>query len=403
MKSWFFLFTNVNKGNRTFEHLDHEQMIEHLINSCAESSIFERYLPPDLVANWLGKLPPEIAVLELGRSVLDRPIYAIEIGSGPEKILGWSQMHGNEPTTTMAVIDLLNLFILHPELDGVKDVLDSYRLHLILQLNPDGAAAYTRENANEVDLNRDAEQRTQPESQILADYFDRIQPDLCLNLHDQRSIYGFVNGKPAALSFLAPAADSDRTLTKARKAAIKHIDRMLCGLAPVLPGMIGRYDDTFNPNCVGDRFQTLDCPTILFEAGHMEGDYQRQRARRHVLRALLLLLGFKSEHHIPIHYHMLPENLKNHHDIIFRNGKFGDLEILQDLAVRYDEVLEQGRLSFVPVISKLGVEKGQFGHKEVDLEGSVILVNSCENVFETEKLLTITEKYPPNREFFANM
>ena len=92
MKSWFFLFTNVNKGNRTFEHLDHEQMIEHLINSCAESSIFERYLPPDLVANWLGKLPPEIAVLELGRSVLDRPIYAIEIGSGPEKILGWSQM-----------------------------------------------------------------------------------------------------------------------------------------------------------------------------------------------------------------------------------------------------------------------------------------------------------------------
>ena len=73
------------------------------------------------------------------------------------------------------------------------------------------------------------------------------------------------------------------------------------------------------------------------------------------------------------------------------------------MAVQFDELLEDGQVSLVPIISKLGLEKGCFGHKEVDLGGSVILVNSCENVFESENLLTITEKYPPNREFFANL
>jgi murein tripeptide amidase MpaA len=34
-------------------------------------------------------------------------------------------------------------------------------------LNPDGAKTYTRENANKVDLNRDSQDLTQPESKIL--------------------------------------------------------------------------------------------------------------------------------------------------------------------------------------------------------------------------------------------
>lgn len=379
-------------------------MIEHCLQACKESSISGRYLPPQVVENWLQNLPSETTVIELGRSVQDHPIFAIEIGSGPTNILGWSQMHGNESTTTKAVIDLLNLLIRKPvATQQVDEILSKYRLHFILQLNPDGAAAYTRANAQGIDLNRDAQDRSQPESRILADYYQQLSPDLCLNLHDQRSIYGFTNGKPAGMAFLAPAADQDLGLTNARREAIKHIDRILAGLSPVLPGMIGRYDDSFNPNCVGDRFQMLGTPTILFEAGHVKDDYPREHAREWVLRALLLLLGFPASKSIEVSYHLLPENQKNFYDMVFRNGRFGTAKGVQDLAIQYEEVLQDSSVIFTPVVAKIAPDLKAFGHKEVDMMGAEILINSCENVFENENLLTITEKNPPYHEFFANM
>jgi murein tripeptide amidase MpaA len=68
-------------------------------------------------------------------------------------------------------------------------------------LNPDGADMYTRLNANEVDLNRDSQNLTQPESAARNDLF---QPH-CFNLHDQR----FWSRKPATTS-LAPSYNEER-------------------------------------------------------------------------------------------------------------------------------------------------------------------------------------------------
>lgn len=47
---------------------------------------------------------------KIGESVEERKIYQIKIGSGPIKILAWSQMHGNESTTTKAIFDLIAFF-----------------------------------------------------------------------------------------------------------------------------------------------------------------------------------------------------------------------------------------------------------------------------------------------------
>ena len=46
----------------------------------------------------------------LGKSVNAKPITRIKLGTGEIKVLAWSQMHGNEATTTKAVFDLLNTF-----------------------------------------------------------------------------------------------------------------------------------------------------------------------------------------------------------------------------------------------------------------------------------------------------
>jgi murein tripeptide amidase MpaA len=97
-----------------------------------------------------------------GNSVLQNPIYSYTIGTGKTKILLWSQMHGNESTTTKALLDLL-LFLN----SGTKEAqvfLSHFTLLCFPILNPDGALAYTRENANGIDLNRDAQNLSQPES-----------------------------------------------------------------------------------------------------------------------------------------------------------------------------------------------------------------------------------------------
>ncbi|MBN8120072.1 DUF2817 domain-containing protein, partial [Vibrio vulnificus] len=82
-------------------------------------------------------------------------------GEGPTKIFMWSQMHGNESTTTKAVIDLLNL--LNDEKESfIADWKKRFTFLIVPILNPDGAHYYTRVNANQVDLNRDSINLTQP-------------------------------------------------------------------------------------------------------------------------------------------------------------------------------------------------------------------------------------------------
>jgi hypothetical protein len=47
-----------------------------------------------------------LAIEEVGRSVQGRPIHLVNLGRGPRRILLWSQMHGDEPSATPALLDL---------------------------------------------------------------------------------------------------------------------------------------------------------------------------------------------------------------------------------------------------------------------------------------------------------
>src|SRR5690606_15400162 len=127
----------------------------------------------------------------------------------------------NESTTTKALFDFFK-FLSQEEAfqDEIEAFLRNYTFYVFPILNPDGAKLYTRENANGVDLNRDAQNLSEKESQCLRRVFEELNPSLCLNLHDQRSIYGLKNGNPATISFLSPAADKKRKITQARKEAM---------------------------------------------------------------------------------------------------------------------------------------------------------------------------------------
>ena len=115
-----------------------------------------RYITQEMLTPVLEGYPFD-EVLPLGQSVAGRPISLYRKGRGQTKLLLWSQMHGNESTTTKALFDVLMM------LEG-SPLLDRLSLYCIPILNPDGAMAYTRVNAAGVDLNRDALALTQPES-----------------------------------------------------------------------------------------------------------------------------------------------------------------------------------------------------------------------------------------------
>src|SRR5690606_415562 len=230
-----------------------------------ESSIEGRYICLQHIEPNLLELKNKGKVIELGRSVKNNPIYAYKNGSGKQKIMMWSQMHGNESTTTKALFDLFNYL----DSEDGKDLTEKFTFFIIPMLNPDGAELWTRTNANNVDLNRDSQNLTQPESKILRKCIEDFQPDFCFNLHDQRTIFG-VEGtsNPATISFLAPSYDFDKNINAPRKKAMEAIVYMNEALQNHVPNQVGRYDDSFNINCIGDTVMNMGIPVVLIEAGY---------------------------------------------------------------------------------------------------------------------------------------
>jgi len=329
-------------------------------------AIHGRYLPPATVYNFLKAGGVADGLVSAGRSVEDREILALKFGYGPNRVLAWSQMHGNESTTTKALLDFIQECRLNP-----PSWLENVELLLIPVLNPDGARAYTRFNANKVDLNRDAERLSQPESLALRRLFDSFQPHYCLNLHDQRTIYGV--GTPpraATLSFLAPAADPERGFSASRHRAAGLIGMMVEGVQSEIG--VGRYDDTFNLNCVGDSFQAAGVPTILVEAGHYPGDYEREVTRFYVYRALCKAMegigkGPGAFTSLP-HYQAIPENTTPFVDILVENAHLllPDLPSGHKLALQFEEVLQEQSIDFRPKVIHKGDLTGFLGHRVLD-------------------------------------
>jgi hypothetical protein len=271
--------------------------LEQLFIDNKEKSVYGRYLTLESIEPLLEKMNTNNQLAIIGKSVLEKPIYKYQIGEGKIKILLWSQMHGNESTTTKALIDFLNLLNSGSQL--AEQLLNSFSFYCIPMLNPDGAKLYTRLNANEVDLNRDSQNLTQPESKVLRRSFESFKPDYCYNLHDQRTIFGVGStGKPATMSFLAPSYNIEREVNESRLKAINLISGINTVLQRYIPNQVGRFDDSFNINCIGDTFQALGAVTLLFEAGHFPEDYQREETRKYVFMSLASSFVILSENDI---------------------------------------------------------------------------------------------------------
>jgi|AntDeeMinimDraft_5_1070356.scaffolds.fasta_scaffold00893_4 hypothetical protein len=331
-------------------------------------SISGRYLNEQTLLDTLKKIVPVKNRFLRKYSVENRPLHELKFGHGPYKIMIWSQMHGNESTTTKALLDFVSV-ILSSKAEWVNQVLNQFSFHIIPMLNPDGAELYQRKNANNVDLNRDALECSQPESKLLLQAFEEFNPDLCLNLHDQRTIFSAGDKpNPATVSFLAPAFDEGRTINRTRKIAMKLIVEASQELSKFIPNQIGRYDDKFNLNCVGDYFTHEGVPTVLFEAGHFPGDYKREKTREYIFLALVCVI-LKSNQALNIKnfnisdYLRVPENQKLFYDIIIRQVRYKSQ--IMDFTIRFEEYLEAGKIKFYPQVTESQDSDLLYAHRKI--------------------------------------
>ncbi|MFM7017282.1 M14 metallopeptidase family protein [Flavobacterium sp.] len=330
-----------------------------------ENSLFGRYITLRDIEPILNKYSIEV----VGKSVLEKPIYQFLVGSGKTKVFMWSQMHGNESTTTKAVFDFINL--LHSDEKIGIELRKQFTFCILPMVNPDGAEVYTRENANNIDLNRDSVDLSQPESRILRKVFDSFKPNFCFNLHDQRTIYGAGNdGNPATVSFLAPSYNEAREVNGVRAKAMQVIVAMNKELQIHIPGQVALFDDGFNPNCIGDQFTSQGVPTILFEAGHFQSDYYREFTRKMIF--ISLISGLQHIYEIDIvddnyaEYFQIAKNNAVFYDFLYKNVKinYDGKKIIANFAAQFKEELIDGKLQFNAYVVEIGDLKGKFGHYE---------------------------------------
>jgi len=303
-------------------------------------------------AEYWGALEPVLAapgfrVEEAGRSLQGRPIRAVHWGRGPATVLLWSQMHGDESTSSMAIADILRFLAEGGDDPRRARLADSLTITFVPMLNPDGAELFQRENAAGIDVNRDARRLATPEARALKALRDRLRPAFGFNLHDQsaRTRAGDA-GLQTAIALLAPAFDSARGYDGVRTRARLVASTLAAGLAPELPGRLAKYDDTFSPRAFGDMMQRWGTSTVLIESGALPGDPQKQRLRAlHVaaiLHALDAIATRGYERADTLAYERLPFNADGARDLLVLGGHLvlpSQPPLRADLGINFDDAV----------------------------------------------------------------
>ena len=145
---------------------------------------------PTTLIDKIDPLNPLLTDYTEGRSVQGQPIPCYILGSGDEVIMIMASIHGNEPAGTPLCFELKDYLVNHTE------YLDGRTIILMPTANPDGFAARTRHNAQDIDLNRNflASNRqnndtfghfalSEPEAVFIKQVIDEYQPVRIISFH----------------------------------------------------------------------------------------------------------------------------------------------------------------------------------------------------------------------------
>ncbi|MDW7695222.1 M14 family metallopeptidase [Flammeovirgaceae bacterium SG7u.111] len=373
----------------------HKQL-EQTFDQFRETSIDKRRLKHYLVKSLLEKTAKQDAfsLTTLGKSIEGREINMLSIGSGSTTVLLWSQMHGDEPSATMALFDIFK-FLQDDEVlkKEKKHLFKNLTIHFIPMLNPDGAELYQRRNALGIDINRDALRLQSPEGRILKAARDSLNADFGFNLHDQSRYYTVGETRmPATISVLAPAFNFEKDINEVRGNAMKVIVGMNNVWQKYIPGHVGRYSDEFEPRAFGDNIQKWGTSAILIESGGYPGDREKQLIRKMnyigILSALFAISDESFAEEALDGYEQIPNNSRNLLDLKISNFTYellGEKYVL-DVGINYTEVDNEAHNDFYfrGVIADLGDLSTSYGYDEVNAENLEYKAGKVfEKTFET--------------------
>jgi hypothetical protein len=333
----------------------------------------------------VGDAEPNRFIFErVGASLEGRSINMITTGNGPFRVLLWSQMHGDEPTATAALFDVLAYLQRHRTDPAVQRILSSLTLYIVPMLNPDGAERYQRRNAQGIDINRDALSLQTPEGRLLKALRDRFNPKVGFNLHNQG--WNTTLGdppKPASISLLSVAYDKPRSENAGRKLTKKICAVIRDSLEPFASGQVGKYDDEFEERAFGDNLTSWGTPVVLIETGPFpsaEPDPALVRLNFiAIVSALDALATGNVEKADPKRYETLPTNESKGFYILVKNATVltgsgiraftGDIGISGNRRVRIVEGRRQ--IQMQANISDLGDLRTSSGVRTIDAGGLI--------------------------------
>lgn len=340
--------------------MDLDTELARLHDDVRLSALLERKFGPEEFWSAVSPLIEGAAHLqteEIGRSTLGRPLHLLRFGSGPIRVLLWSQMHGDEPTATMALADLIRYLAERQEEERAKQWAEALTVLIVPILNPDGAARYQRRNAQGIDINRDARRMHSPELRALDQVHRRFNPDFALTLHDEdaRTRVG-KSERMTAMSLLATPADPSLGETPGRLRAKGLCTRMHRAIRPLVGEHVARYEVNYDPSIVGVELQKRGTATVLVETGWWPEDPELQFLRKvnfvAVVAALDAVANGACEPVSLKEYEAIPENDRDVFDVLIRGGTVvlpGAEPYRADLGLNFETPLdlENGHLANV--------------------------------------------------------
>lgn len=343
-----------------------------------------------------------VTIEQIGSSVENRSINLLKLGTGKTKIFMWSQMHGDEPTATMGLLDLLNYISLYKNSSEIKKILSETTLLILPMLNPDGAERFQRRTSQGIDMNRDALRLQTPEARILKATRDRFNPEIGFNLHDQDPRYSVGDqGTVAVISLLAPAYNVEKSDNVVRTRAKKIASELTLVLQQFVNNHIGKYDDTFEPRAFGDNIQKWGTSVVLIESGGWNNDNEKMFIRKLNCVGLLSVvhsIATRAYEKTSVEvYENIPMNTKNLFDIIIEQATItfadGRPSVIADIAINYEEVIDpvgavwKGRVVDIGDLSVFSAnEKWNGAGKSIDASlvemNDIVSIEELKNIFQ---------------------
>ena len=303
----FILLINVGTQAQTptdFADIWEKHHISNILPSNARHKDLQKYLAQ---LKEMG-----LKIEEVGRSYGNREIYQIEWGKGATRVFMWSQMHGDEPTATSALIDMFAYLQKNGDKKWVKKFAETFTIRAVPMLNPDGSELYQRRNLQDIDINRDAANLKTPEAQLLKKLRDEWTPQIGFNLHNQQGLTtAGDSAKQAAISFLAVLGNPNGITNAGHERNKRVIAAMIIALNRFISGYMGRYDEDYNAAAFGDNFSAWGTPVILIETGALYGKDEMFLVKMNFIAFLSALQSIADGTEAklsPVNYDLLPIN-----------------------------------------------------------------------------------------------